>query len=80
MSPYLAEIVGTAFLIVLGDGVVANVILNKSKGSQSGWIVITMGWAMAVFVGVYSAGKYSGAHLNPAVTFAQALLGKFPWG
>jgi glycerol uptake facilitator protein len=79
MSPYLAEIVGTAFLIVLGDGVVANVILNKSKGSQGGWIVITMGWAMAVFVGVYATGKFSGAHLNPAVTFAQALLGKFPW-
>lgn len=79
MSPYLAEILGTAFLIVLGDGVVASVILNKSKGHQGGWMVITMGWAMAVFIGVYAAGKYSGAHLNPAVTFAEALQGKFPW-
>ncbi|PSL47456.1 glycerol uptake facilitator protein [Chitinophaga niastensis] len=79
MSPYLAEIVGTAFLIALGDGVVANVILNKSKGNQGGWIVITMGWAMAVFIGVYCAGKYSGAHLNPAVTLAKAMMGDFPW-
>lgn len=79
MSPFLAELVGTAFLIVLGDGVVASVILNKSKGNQGGWIVITMGWAMAVFIGVYATAKYSGAHLNPAVTFAQALQGKFPW-
>lgn len=79
MSPFLAELVGTAFIIVLGDGVVASVILNKSKGNQGGWIVITMGWAMAVFIGVYATAKYSGAHLNPAVTFAQALQGKFPW-
>jgi glycerol uptake facilitator protein len=79
MSPYLAELIGTAFIIVLGDGVVASVILNKSKGNQGGWIVITMGWAMAVFIGVYATAKYSGAHLNPAVTFAQALQGKFPW-
>ncbi|SEW55467.1 MIP/aquaporin family protein [Chitinophaga arvensicola] len=79
MSPYLAEIIGTAFLIVLGDGVVASVILAKSKGNQGGWIVITLGWGMAVFIGVYATAKYSGAHLNPAVTFAQALQGKFPW-
>ncbi|MDR6566828.1 glycerol uptake facilitator protein [Chitinophaga ginsengisegetis] len=79
MSPYLAELIGTAFLIVLGDGVVASVILNKSKGNQGGWIVITLGWGMAVFIGVYATAKYSGAHLNPAVTFSQALQGKFPW-
>lgn len=79
MSPYLAEIIGTAFLIALGDGVVASVILNKSKGNQGGWIVITLGWAMAVFIGVYATAKASGAHLNPAITFAQALQGKFPW-
>ncbi|MBS0026631.1 MIP/aquaporin family protein [Chitinophaga sp. 22321] len=79
MSPYLAEIIGTAFLIVLGDGVVAAVILSKSKGNLGGWMVITMGWAMAVFVGVYATAKHSGAHLNPAVTFAQALQGNFPW-
>lgn len=79
MSPYLAEVLGTAFIIVLGDGVVASVILNKSKGNQGGWMVITMGWAMAVFIGVYATAKYSGAHLNPAVTFSAALQGKFPW-
>ncbi|WP_436487570.1 MIP/aquaporin family protein [Chitinophaga sp. ARDCPP14] len=79
MSPYLAELIGTAFLIVLGDGVVASVILNKSKGNQGGWIVITLGWGMAVFIGVYATAKYSGAHLNPAVTFAQALQGKLAW-
>lgn len=79
MSPYLAEIIGTALLIVLGDGVVASVILNKSKGNQGGWIVITLGWGMAVFIGVYATAKASGAHLNPAITFAQALQGKFPW-
>ncbi|CAL1520232.1 MIP/aquaporin family protein [Chitinophaga sp. MM2321] len=79
MSPFLAEILGTAFIIALGDGVVANVILNKSKGNQGGWIVITMGWAMAVFVGVYCAGQYSGAHLNPAVTIALAIKGDFSW-
>ncbi|WP_212006594.1 MIP/aquaporin family protein [Chitinophaga sp. HK235] len=79
MSPLLAEIIGTAFLIALGDGVVANVVLSKSKGQQSGWIVITMGWAMAVFVGVFCAGQYSGAHLNPAVTLALALKGSFSW-
>ncbi|WP_143307762.1 MIP/aquaporin family protein [Chitinophaga vietnamensis] len=79
MSPFLAEIIGTAFLIALGDGVVANVVLSKSKGNQGGWIVITLGWAMAVFVGVYCAGRYSGAHLNPAVTLALAVKGDFPW-
>ncbi|MFY0253761.1 MIP/aquaporin family protein [Chitinophaga sp. 30R24] len=79
MSPYLAELIGTAFIIVLGDGVVASVILNKSKGYQSGWIVITIGWAMAVFIGVYATASSSGAHLNPAVTFAQALMGNFAW-
>ncbi|MCW3467710.1 MIP/aquaporin family protein [Chitinophaga nivalis] len=79
MSPFLAEIIGTAFIIALGDGVVANVILNKSKGNGGGWMVITMGWAMAVFIGVYCAAQYSGAHLNPAVTFALALKGDFPW-
>ncbi|MBC9934595.1 MIP/aquaporin family protein [Chitinophaga qingshengii] len=79
MSPFLAEIIGTAFIIALGDGVVANVVLNRSKGNQGGWIVITMGWAMAVFVGVFCAGQYSGAHLNPAVTIALAIKGSFSW-
>src|SRR4051812_14484417 len=79
MSPFLAEFIGTAILILLGDGVVANVILKSTKGSNSGWIVITMGWALAVFVGVVVAAGVSGAHLNPAVTVALAAAGKFDW-
>lgn len=79
MNAYLAEFIGTAMLILLGDGVVANVLLKKSKGENSGWIVITMGWAMAVFVGVFCVARFSGAHLNPAITLALALAGKFPW-
>lgn len=73
MSPFLAEFTGTALLILLGNGVVANVVLNKSKGNGGGWIVITFGWAIAVFVGVYVAAASSGAHLNPAVTIADAV-------
>jgi glycerol uptake facilitator protein len=73
MSPFLAEFIGTALLILLGNGVVANVVLNKSKGNGGGWIVITFGWAIAVFVGVYVAAASSGAHLNPAVTIADAV-------
>lgn len=79
MSPFLAEIIGTAFLILLGNGVVANVLLNKTKGNSSGWIVITFGWSIAVFVGVYIAAAFSGAHINPAVTIALAAAGKFSW-
>jgi glycerol uptake facilitator protein len=79
MTPFLAEIVGTMLLVVLGDGVVANVLLQKSKGQNSGWIVITTGWALAVTVAVYSVNAVSGAHLNPAVTIAMAAIGKFPW-
>ncbi|NIG56613.1 MIP/aquaporin family protein [Chitinophaga sp. Cy-1792] len=79
MSPFIAEFIGTAILILLGNGVVANVVLNKTKGNSSGWIVITTGWALAVFVGVVIAGPYSGAHLNPAVTVALAVAGKFAW-
>jgi glycerol uptake facilitator protein len=79
MSPFLAELIGTMFLIILGDGVVANVLLAKTKGNNSGLIVITFGWAVAVFVGVYIAAPVSGAHLNPAVTIALAALGKFSW-
>src|SRR5579859_4116702 len=79
MSPFLAEFIGTAILILLGDGVVANVVLKHTKGNNSGWIVITMGWAMAVFVGVLVASGSSGAHLNPAVTLALAAAGKFDW-
>jgi glycerol uptake facilitator protein len=79
MSPFLAELFGTAILVLLGDGVVANVLLNKSKGQNSGWIVITTGWALAVTVGVYCVGSISGGHLNPAVTLALATIGKLGW-
>ena len=79
MTPFAAEITGTALLIILGNAVVANVVLNKSKGNGGGWIVITMGWAMGVFVAVYSVAGFSGAHLNPAVTIALAIAGKFDW-
>ena len=79
MNNFLFEMIGTAFLILLGDGVVANVVLNKTKGNNSGWIVITIGWGMAVFVGVYVSAAHSGAHLNPAVTLALAAIGKFDW-
>lgn len=79
MNAFLAEFLGTAFLVMFGNGVVANVVLNKTKGQNSGWIVITAGWALAVFVGVFCSQAYSGAHLNPAVTLAMAQAGKFPW-
>ena len=80
MTPFIAEFIGTTILIVLGDGVVANVVLNRTKGTGSGWIVITFGWGMAVFVAVFCVSRFSGAHLNPAVTIALASAGKFPWG
>ncbi|GGG91535.1 glycerol uptake facilitator protein [Parapedobacter pyrenivorans] len=75
MTPFIAEIIGTGFLILLGGGVVANVVLNGTKGNNSGWIVITTAWALGVFVGVVIAGPYSGAHLNPAVTLAMLIAG-----
>jgi glycerol uptake facilitator protein len=79
MSPFLAEILGTMLLIIFGDGVVANVLLQKSKGYNSGWIVITTGWGLGLAVAVYCVGAISGAHLNPAVTLALAAIGKFSW-
>ncbi|WJJ95791.1 MIP/aquaporin family protein [Algibacter luteus] len=79
MTPFVAEIIGTALLILLGGGVVANVVLNKTIGNNSGWIVITTGWALAVYVAVVVAGPYSGAHINPAVSISLAIAGKFPW-
>ena len=80
MSEFTAELIGTMLLILLGNGVVANVILKGTKGYNGGWMVITTGWALAVFVGVVFAAPYSGAHLNPAVTLALAIAGKFMWG
>jgi glycerol uptake facilitator protein len=80
MSPFLAELLGTMLLVILGDGVVANVVLNKTKGQNAGWIVITAGWAFGVTLAVYAVGSFSGAHLNPAVTIALAAIGKVPWG
>lgn len=80
MSAFLGEFVGTALLIILGDGVVANVLLNKTKGNNGGWIVIAFGWAMAVFVGVYASTHLGGGgHLNPAVTLAVAWFADFDW-
>lgn len=79
MTPFVAEFLGTALLILLGNGVVANVVLNGTKGNGGGWIAITTAWALAVFVGVVVAGPYSGAHLNPAVTIGLAIVGKFDW-
>lgn len=79
MTPFLAELVGTMLLVLFGDGVVANVVLGKSKGQNSGWIVIAAGWAAAVTIAVYAVGALSGAHLNPAVSIGMAVIGKFPW-
>ncbi len=79
MTPFIAELLGTFLLILLGNGVVANVVLDGTKGNNSGWIVITTGWALAVYTGVLVAGPYSGAHLNPAVTLSLAIGGLFEW-
>ena len=79
MTPFIAEIIGTFLLILLGCGVNANVSLAKTYGSSSGWIVIATGWAIAVYVGVVVSSPYSGAHLNPAVTVGLAAAGDFSW-
>lgn len=79
MTKFAAEFIGTALMILLGNGVVANVVLKGTKGNNSGWIVITTAWALAVFVGVVVAGPYSGAHLNPIVTLALAIGKGFDW-
>ncbi|QYJ14305.1 Glycerol uptake facilitator protein [Rubrobacter xylanophilus DSM 9941] len=79
MESYIAEFIGTMVLILFGDGVVAAVLLRASKAENSGWIVITFGWAMAVAMAVYAVGWVSGAHINPAVTIALAVVGQFDW-
>lgn len=80
MSTFLAELIGTMILILLGNGVVAGVVLNKSKAQNSGWIVITFGWGFAVMIAAYMVGHYSGAYLNPALTIGFAVAGKLAWG
>jgi glycerol uptake facilitator protein len=80
MSNFTAELIGTAILILFGNGVVANVVLKRTKGNGGGWIVITFGWGMAVFVGVFCTNDFSGAHLNPAVTLAMAVGRRITWG
>lgn len=79
MDVFVAEFVGTSLLLAMGSGVVANVVLNQTKGNNSGWIVITTAWALGVFIGVVVAGPYSGAHLNPAVSIGLAITGDFAW-
>ena len=79
MNLWLAEFIGTAILILLGNGVVANVVLQRTKGHGSGWIVICAGWGFAVYTAVVCVGEISGAHLNPAVSVGLAAAGKFPW-
>jgi glycerol uptake facilitator protein len=79
MNAFFAEFFGTAMIIVLGGGVVANVLLSQTKGNNGGWIVITFGWAVGVFTGVLISAPISGAHLNPAVTLALAMVNKFSW-
>jgi glycerol uptake facilitator protein len=79
MQAYIGEVIGTMILIILGDGVVAGVLLRNSKAENSGWIVITFGWGMAVAVAVYCVGQFSGAHINPAVTIGLAASGQFDW-
>ncbi len=79
MNPLLAEFLGTFILVLIGDGVCANVNLRNTKGSNSGWLVITTGWGLAVFVAVMCTEQYSGAHINPAVTIGLAVAGEFAW-
>lgn len=79
MNELTAEFIGTALLLLMGTGVVANASLNKTLAQGSGWVLITFGWGLGVFVGVIVAGPYSGAHLNPSVTIGLAVAGKFAW-
>src|SRR5436190_16143973 len=79
MDIFTAELIGTAILILLGDGVVAGVLLAHSKAQNAGWIVITFGWGMAVAIAVYAVGQFSGAQINPAVTLGLAVIGNTDW-
>ncbi|MEL3902206.1 MIP/aquaporin family protein [Treponema phagedenis] len=79
MTNFLAELIGTAVLIIFGDGVVAGVVLKKSKAENAGWVVITIAWGLAVLMGIYAVGRFTGAHLNPAVTLGMAAIGNLSW-
>jgi glycerol uptake facilitator protein len=79
MSPFIAEIIGTMLLMLLGNGVVANVVLDKTKGNNGGWLLINLAWGFSVYAAVVVAGPYSGAHINPAVTVGLATAGLFKW-
>ena len=78
MSPYLAEFFGTMLLIILGEGVVAGVVLKGTKSENAGWLTICVAWGLAVTLSIYAVGSISGAHLNPAITIALAMIGNFP--
>ena len=79
MNVYLAEFIGTVLLVLMGNGVVANVLLSRTKGHDAGWLVICAGWGLAVFTAVLCVGSVSGAHINPAVTIGVAIAGTFSW-
>ncbi|MEP3373767.1 MAG: MIP/aquaporin family protein [Maribacter dokdonensis] len=79
MITYIFEFIGTALLILIGNGIVANLVLKGTKGSDSGWTGISLAWGIAVFIGVFVSADTSGAHLNPAVTIGLAVAGKFSW-
>lgn len=79
MTSFLGELVGTMLLVLLGNGAVGGVVLKETKSYNAGWIVITLGWGLAVAIAAYSVGRFSGAHLNPAVTLSFAIIGEFAW-
>ena len=79
MSPYLAEFIGTFFLVLMGEGIVAGILLKDSKAEGAGWLAISIGWGLAVTLAIYAVGEYSGAHINPAVTLSLAIKGDFAW-